>query len=93
MTESTNVGKHLAAEFKADVAALLYLGPPFYCGWQGTGVIVPILWWGVLAMFALFSEYRSGPDYDELRSRPIAFGIALVAFVSVYYIARWLSPG
>ena len=92
MTESSNIAKRLAAEFRLDLATLLYFGPPFYCGWQGTGVIVPIAWWGILALFALFSEYRPGPDYDEPKSRPIAFGIALVGFVLIYYVARWLSP-
>ncbi len=51
-----------------------------------------MLWWVVLAMLALASEYRPSPDYDELKSRPIAFGIALVAFVAIYYVARWLAP-
>jgi hypothetical protein len=73
-------------------AILLYLGPPFYFGWQGTGVIAPILWWVVLAVLAVCSEYRPGPNYNELKSRPIAFCIALVAFVSIYYVARWPSP-
>src|SRR5262245_6241910 len=92
MTESSNVGMRLAATVKADVAILLYLGPPFFFGWRGTGVIAPMLWWVVLAMLALFSEYRPDPQYNELRSRPIAFGIALVAFLSIYFVARWLSP-
>jgi hypothetical protein len=92
MTESLNVGMRLAATLKADVAFLLYLGPPFIFGWYGTRVIAPILWWAVLAMLALFSEYRPDPHYNELRSRPIAFGIALVAFLSIYFAARWLSP-
>ena len=88
MTESSN----LAVKMKPDLAMLLYLGPPLYFGWQGTGVVAPILWWVVLAVFAVSSEYRPGPNYNELKSRPIAFGIALVAFVSIYYVARWLSP-
>jgi hypothetical protein len=45
----------------------------------------------MLAVGALFSEYRPSPDYNELKSRPIAFAIALVAFVVIYYAARWLS--
>jgi hypothetical protein len=77
---------------KEDFAILLYFGPPSYCGWRGTGVIGPILWWGILAVFAVSSEYRPGPNHDELKSRPIAFGIALVAFVAIYFVARWLSP-
>jgi hypothetical protein len=77
---------------KADVGFLLYVGPPFFFGWQGTGVIAPIMWWGLLALLAVASEYRPSPDYNELRSRSIAFAIAFVAFVSIYYAARWLSP-
>ena len=92
MTENSNLEKRVVTKLKEDFAILLYFGPPFYCGWRGTGVIGPTLWWGVLAMFAVFSEYRPDPDYDELKSRPIAFCIALVAFVAIYYVARWLSP-
>ena len=92
MTENSNLGKRLATKLKEEVDILLYFGPPFYFGWRGTGVIAPILWWGVLAMFAVFSEYRPDPYYDELKSRPIAFGVALVAFVAIYFAARWLSP-
>ena len=73
-------------------AILLYVGPPFFFGWQGLGVIAPIIWWSVLAVLAVFQEYRPAPNYNELKLRPIAFGIALVAFVSIYYAARWLSP-
>ena len=70
---------------------LLYLGPPFFFGWQGMGVIAPILWWVVLAVLAVFSEYRPEPGYQELKSKTIAFAIALVAFVAIYYVARWLA--
>jgi len=72
---------------------LLYLGPPFAFGWFGTGVSAPIIWWAVLALLSLGSEYRPSPDYNELKMRPIAFVIALVAFVSIYYAARWLAAG
>lgn len=70
---------------------LLYLAPPFAFGWFGTGVAAPIVWWAALALMAVATEYRPSPDYDELTSRPIAFGVALVAFVLVYYVARWLA--
>jgi hypothetical protein len=96
MTESSNsalrLGGSLSRRVKSDFAILIYFGVPFYCGWQGTGVVVPIIWWAVLAMCALFSEYWPSPDYNELKSRPIAFAIALVAFVAIYFVARWLSP-
>jgi len=92
MTENSDLGARVAAQLKRDFAVLLYFGPPFYWGWRGTGVIAPILWWVVLAVLAVFSEYRPGLDYDELKSRSIAFGIASVAFVSIYFVARWLSP-
>jgi hypothetical protein len=92
MTESSNLGKRLATKLKENFDILLYFGPPFYFGWRGTGIIAPILWWGVLAVFALSSEYRPDPNYDELKSRPIAFCIGLVAFVAIYFVARWLSP-
>ena len=96
MTESSNLATRLGGglyrRLKSDLATLIYVGPPFYCGWRGTGVIAPIVWWVVVALLAVCSEYRPSPDYDELRSRPIAFGIALVAFVSIYYVARWISP-
>lgn len=72
---------------------LLYLGPPFAFGWFGVGVAAPVVWWATLALLALATEYRPTPDYDELRSRPIAFGVALIVFVSIYYVARWLAPG
>lgn len=72
---------------------LLYLAPPFLLGWFGAGIVTPVVWWVVLAAFAVFSEYRPDPHYNELKSRPIAFGIALVAFVAIYYAARWLAPG
>ncbi len=84
--------KRFAVSLKTDIGFLIYAGPPFFCGWLGTGLIGPMLWWVVLAMLALASEYRPSPDYDELKSRPIAFGIALVAFVAIYYVARWLAP-
>ncbi|NWG24635.1 MAG: hypothetical protein HXY30_09550 [Pseudorhodoplanes sp.] len=82
----------LAAKLKPDASLLLYAGPPFLFGWLGTGVIVPVLWWAALALGALFSEHRPSPDYDELKYRPIAFAIALIAFVAIYYVARWVSP-
>jgi hypothetical protein len=91
MTENANIGTRLAARLIPDVSLLLYAGPPFLFGWLGFGVIVPIVWWAVLALGALFSEYRPSPDYNELKSRPIAFAIALVAFVAIYYVARWLA--
>lgn len=72
---------------------LLYFGPPFFFGWQGMGVIAPVLWWVALVMLAVFTEYRPAPDYNEPKSRAIAFGIALVAFVAIYYVARWLAAG
>jgi hypothetical protein len=50
------------------------------------------VWWKVFAVLAGLSEYRPDPRYDELRSRPVAFAIALVAFVAIYSVARWLSP-
>jgi hypothetical protein len=81
----------LASELKSDIGLLLYLGPPFFFGWQGMGIMAPIAWWLVLAMLAVASEYRPGPNYNELRSRSIAFGVALVAFLSIYFVARLLS--
>jgi hypothetical protein len=90
--QATRLGDGLSRRLKSDFGILIYFGVPFCCGWQGTGVIVPIMWWGVLAICALFSEYRPSPDYNELKSRPIAFGIALVAFIAIYYVAHWLSP-
>jgi hypothetical protein len=81
----------LAAGFRPDLDLLLYAGPPFLFGWWGLSVVAPLLWWSVLAVGALFSEYRPGPDHDELKQRPVAFAIALVAFVAIHYAARWLS--
>jgi len=92
MVENPNLGKRFAAASKPDLSILLYAGPPFFFGWQGMSVVAPIVWWAILAALALFSEYRPNPNYDELKSRPIGFGIALVAFVSIYFVARWLSP-
>ena len=75
------------------VAMLLYIAPPFAFGWFGAGVAAPIIWWAVLALLSFTTEYRPSPGYNELRSRSIAFAIALVAFVSIYYAARWLATG
>jgi hypothetical protein len=92
MTGNSNLWNRFTSGLAGEFSFLIYVGPPFYCGWRGTGVIVPIVWWLVLAGLALFSEYRPHPHYNELKSRSIAFAIALVAFVSLHYIARWLSP-
>ena len=92
MVANSSLGKRLAAALKPDLSILLYAGPPFFFGWQGLSVTAPIVWWVILAALALFSEYRPDPGYDELKSRPVAFGIALVVFVAIYYVARWLSP-
>jgi hypothetical protein len=84
--------KRLAAALTPDLSFVLYAGPPFLFGWFGTGVLVPVLWWLCLAVGALFSEYRPDPHYNELKSRPIAFAVALIAFLAIYGVARWLAP-
>lgn len=70
---------------------LVYFGPPFLSGWLGAGVIAPIAWWVFLAAMAIFTEYRPHPGYNELKSQPVAFAIALPTFVATYYVARWLA--
>lgn len=92
MTRKSGTAGRLAASLKADLSSVLYVGPPFLFGWLGTGVLVPILWWLCLAAGALFWEYRPDPHYNELKWRPIAFAVALVAFLAIYFFARWLSP-
>jgi hypothetical protein len=92
MADSSTIGQRLAANLRSDLSFLLYVGPPFYCGWLGTGVIVPIVWWGVLGMLAVCTEYRPGPNHNELKTKSIAFSITLVVFVSLYYLGRWLAP-
>ena len=71
---------------------LVYLAPPVLFGWLGTGVLIPIAWWVFLAVLAFLSEHRPAPGHNEWKSRPIAFVIALPAFVAIYYLARWLAP-
>jgi hypothetical protein len=89
---ATRLGVVLWGRLKDNFATLMYFGPPFYFGWRGMGVIAPIIWWVILALLAVTSEYRPSPEYNELKSRSIAFGIAFVAFLLTYFVARWLSP-
>lgn len=88
MTQTSTV----IAGLKPDLSLLFYAGPPILFGWVGTGVFVVFLWWTYLAIGAFLQECRPHPHYDEGKRVPIAFGIALVAFIAFYYAARWLAP-
>jgi hypothetical protein len=69
---------------------LLYFGLPFYFGWQGTGVFVPVLCWLFLAVLSFLSEWpdpKSGRPMTA-KSQAITTGITLVVWVSIYYVGR-----